>query len=45
VHHYVFEFFAMDVKLDAAIASRAELLKAMAGHVRAKGTYTGTYHQ
>jgi len=45
VHHYIFEFFALDVKLDATIASRAELLKAMAAHVRAKGTYTGTYHQ
>ena len=23
----------------------ADLMKAMAGHVRAKGTYVGTYHQ
>jgi hypothetical protein len=45
VHHYIFEFFALDTKLDAAIASRADLLKAIAGHVRAKGTYVGTYHQ
>ena len=45
VHHYIFEFFALDTKLDPTIASRADLLKAMSGHVRAKGTYTGTYHQ
>jgi hypothetical protein len=45
VHHYVFEFFALDVKLDSTIASRPDLLKAMSGHVRAKGTYIGIYHQ
>jgi Raf kinase inhibitor-like YbhB/YbcL family protein len=45
VHHYVMEFYALDAKLDAAIANRADLLKAMVGHVRAKGTYVGTYHQ
>jgi Raf kinase inhibitor-like YbhB/YbcL family protein len=45
VHHYIFEFFALDTKLDPAPASRADLMKAMAGHVKAKGTYVGTYHQ
>jgi hypothetical protein len=45
VHHYTFEFFALDSKLDASIASRADLMKAMVGHVKAKGTYVGTYHQ
>jgi hypothetical protein len=45
VHHYIFEFFALDTKLDPAPASRADLLKAMVGHVKGKGTYVGTYHQ
>lgn len=45
VHHYIFEIYALDTKLDAAIASRDDLAKAMVGHVRAKGTYVGTYHQ
>ena len=46
VHHYIFEVYALDQKLDLpATASRADLLKAMQGHTRAKGTYVGTYHQ
>jgi Raf kinase inhibitor-like YbhB/YbcL family protein len=45
VHHYILEVYALDTKVDAATASRADLLKAMVGHVRAKGTYVGTYHQ
>jgi phosphatidylethanolamine-binding protein (PEBP) family uncharacterized protein len=45
VHHYVFEFFALDTKIDPAPASRADLMKAFVGHVKAKGTYVGTYHQ
>jgi Raf kinase inhibitor-like YbhB/YbcL family protein len=46
VHHYIFEVYALDEKLDLpAAASRADLLKAMQGHTHAKGTYVGTYHQ
>ena len=45
VHHYIFEVYALDAKIDSAPANRADLLKAMVGHVRAKGTYVGTYHQ
>jgi Raf kinase inhibitor-like YbhB/YbcL family protein len=46
VHHYIFEVYALDQKLGlSATSSRAELLKAMQGHVRAKGTYVGTFHQ
>src|SRR5256885_442940 len=38
-HHYVFELFALDTKLDLqAGASRADLLKAMDGHVIGKAT-------
>lgn len=44
-HHYIFEIFALDTKLDPAPASRADLLKAMIGHVKAKGTWTGQFHQ
>lgn len=44
-HHYMFEFYALDSKLDAAIATRADLMKAMTGHVRAKGVYFGLFKQ
>jgi hypothetical protein len=44
-HHYMFEFYALDTKLEPAPISRADLLKAMTGHVRAKGTYFGLFHQ
>jgi len=42
-HHYVFDFFALDTKLDPAINSREALMKAMSGHVLAKGVYFGYY--
>jgi Raf kinase inhibitor-like YbhB/YbcL family protein len=46
VHHYIIEVYALDTKLDVpATGTRADLLTAMKGHVRAKGTYTGVYHQ
>jgi Raf kinase inhibitor-like YbhB/YbcL family protein len=44
-HHYMFEFYALDTKLDPAPANRADLLKAMTGHIRAKGVYFGLFHQ
>jgi Raf kinase inhibitor-like YbhB/YbcL family protein len=45
-HHYIFEVYALDMKLGLpATTTRADLLKAMQPHVRAKGTYVGTYHQ
>jgi Raf kinase inhibitor-like YbhB/YbcL family protein len=44
-HHYMFEFYALDSKLDPAPANRADLMKAMVGHVRAKGVYFGLFHQ
>lgn len=44
-HHYVFEFFALDTKLELpATATRDELLKAMEGHVVGKAVYTGRFH-
>lgn len=44
-HHYMFEFYALDTKLDPAPANRADLLKAMVGQIRAKGVYFGLFHQ
>jgi hypothetical protein len=44
-HHYMFEFYALDSKLADNIASRADLLAAMTGHIRAKGVYFGLFHQ
>ncbi|MBV8844305.1 MAG: YbhB/YbcL family Raf kinase inhibitor-like protein [Bryobacterales bacterium] len=45
-HHYIFEVYALDQKLGLpASTSRADLLNAMKGHIRAKGTYVGTYKQ
>ena len=44
-HHYVFEFYALDTKLDLpATTTREDLLKAMEGHVIGKAAYTGRFH-
>ncbi len=41
-HHYVFEFYALNSKLDLPVtAGRAELLEAMKGKVVAKAAYVG----
>jgi len=48
-HHYVFELFALDTKIDVPAVgatpaqTRAAVVAAMAGHVRGKAVYTGTY--
>jgi hypothetical protein len=43
-HHYIFEIYALDSKLDlAAGSSRMDLLKAMDGHVLGKATYVGMF--
>jgi len=43
-HHYVFEFYALDTKLDLpANTTRDEILKAMEGHVIGKAAYTGRF--
>ncbi len=45
-HHYLFELYVLDVKLDLAQgASRADLLKAMDGHIIGKGVLIGTFHR
>jgi Raf kinase inhibitor-like YbhB/YbcL family protein len=43
-HHYIFELYALDAKLDLPAGSaRADLLKAMDGHVVGKATYVGLF--
>jgi len=45
-HHYVFEFYALDTKLDLpANTTRDELLKAMEGHIVGKAAYVGRFHR
>ncbi len=47
-HHYVFELFALDTKLDVppavdAFASRANVMQAMQGHILGKAVYGGLF--
>jgi Raf kinase inhibitor-like YbhB/YbcL family protein len=45
-HHYTFILFALDTKLDLGPdATRAEVEKAMDGHILAKGVLAGRFHQ
>jgi len=45
-HHYIFELYGLDAKLDLGPdATRADLLKAMDGHVVAKASMTGRFHR
>ena len=47
-HHYMFEVFALDTKLDVqpaadAFESRANVMKAMQGHILGKAVYGGLF--
>ena len=45
-HHYVFELFALDSRLTLTnMATRAEVMAAMNGHVMAKAALTGRFHR
>ncbi len=45
-HHYIFELYALDIKLDlSADATREEVLKAMEGHVLAKAGTFARFHR
>ncbi len=45
IHHYVFEFYALDTKLDLpATTTREDILKAMDGHVVGKAAWFGRFH-
>jgi len=44
MHHYTWELFALDAKLDLTPdATRADLLKAMDGHILGKGVLVGRF--
>jgi Raf kinase inhibitor-like YbhB/YbcL family protein len=48
LHHYMFEVFALDTKLDVppagdAFETRANVLKAMQGHILGKAVYGGLF--
>ena len=48
LHHYMFELYALDTKLDVqpgadAFESRANVMKAIQGHVLAKAVYGGLF--
>lgn len=44
-HHYVFEVYALDTKLDLpANTTREEILKAIDGHIIGKAAYFGRFH-
>jgi Raf kinase inhibitor-like YbhB/YbcL family protein len=49
-HHYTFELFALDTKIDVqpgtdAFDTRAAILKAMQGHILGKAVYMGLFHR
>jgi Raf kinase inhibitor-like YbhB/YbcL family protein len=45
-HHYTFELFALDTKLDlGADATQADVEKAMEGHILMKGVLVGRFHR
>jgi Raf kinase inhibitor-like YbhB/YbcL family protein len=49
-HHYVFELFALDTKLDVkpttdAFETRANVVKAIQGHILAKAVYGGLFRR
>ena len=44
-HHYTFEIFALDTKMNLGPdATRADVLKAMDGHILAKAALVGRFH-
>jgi phosphatidylethanolamine-binding protein (PEBP) family uncharacterized protein len=43
-HHYVFEFYALDTKLDLPAKTREDLMKGMDGHIVGKAAYVGRFH-
>ena len=45
-HHYTFELFALDTKLDLGQdATRADVLAAINGHILGKGVLVGRFHR
>ena len=45
-HHYTFELFALDTKLDLGPdASRDDVMKAIDGHILSKAVWEGRFHR
>src|SRR5207247_1990923 len=45
-HHYTFELYALDMKLDLGPdATRADVLKAIDGHILGKAILVGRFHR
>jgi len=49
-HHYVFELYALDTKIDVqpgadAFETRANVMKAIQGHILEKSVYVGLFHR
>ena len=49
-HHYTFEIYALDTKLDVAVGAdafetRANVMKAMQGHILGKAVYVGLFRR
>jgi Raf kinase inhibitor-like YbhB/YbcL family protein len=45
-HHYTFELFALDIKLDLGPdASRDDVMKAIDGHILGKAVWEGRFHR
>ena len=50
VHHYTFEIYALDTKLDLppgadAFETRTNVMKTMQGHILGKAVYVGLFHR
>jgi Raf kinase inhibitor-like YbhB/YbcL family protein len=50
VHHYTFEIYALDAKLDVSVGTdafetRAAVMKAMQGHILGKAVYVGLFRR
>ena len=50
LHHYTFEIYALDAKVDVptaadAFATRTNVMKAMQGHIIGKAVYMGLFHR
>ena len=50
MHHYTFEIYALDTKLDVqgtadAFETRAAVMKAMQGHILGKAVYVGLFRR
>ena len=50
MHHYTFEIYALDTKLDVpaaadAFETRTNVMKAMQGHIIGKAVYMGLFHR